>query len=64
MSRYRVINTYQYTETVEVEASNSKEAILQAYGMDGERNCDDVHIESRAEIVETTYRQTRNETTK
>lgn len=64
MATYRVTNTYQYTETVEVEASNSKEAILRAYGMDGERNCDDVHIESRAEIMETTYGQTPKSTTK
>jgi hypothetical protein len=41
MPIYTVAKVYKYTETVEVEAENSREAKDRAQNMEGERNHDD-----------------------
>ena len=49
MIRYTIKKIYKYTETVEVEAESSKEALRKSDHMDGERNHDDYLYD--AEIV-------------
>jgi hypothetical protein len=41
MSTYTVRKVYQYTETVEVEATSEREAKDKAASMEGDRNFDD-----------------------
>lgn len=64
MPTYKVTKTYRHTETVEVEADNSKEALRKAYAVDGIHNNDDVLVDEWVHLVGNTYGQTPETTTK